>query len=188
MKPSDSPGDADVQASLRNVLTALSDFAGDEQRAAFEAVREQPLMQAASEALQEGDPQAYFYAFRYPFEQIEQGLLRSYSPDAKVGFVFEQYRFIKAHLRTLFETYEGSSCCADKARAVINAWLRFLHTGKPIVWNRQQQYTFHLPGTVLTTHESIQAFFEALTRLYHGRPDLYLAFMQELGPAPAPSL
>ena len=178
----------DLESALDGVLTALVNSIDKELSEAYDSVRGQPMLQAAATALQKLEPQTYFYALQYPFQRVEQGLLREHFSDPKIRFVFEEYQFIIAHLRALFETYEGSACCADKARTVLRAWLRFLQQGKPIVWDREQEHTFHLPVKVLAEHESIEAFFMAITRLRYGRFDLYLAFMQALGPVPEQQL
>jgi len=62
----------------------------------------------------------------------------------------------------------------------MRALLRFYVTGEEIRFNYDQDFTYHLPGTVFTTHSNIVAFFVGVYCLYYGRPEAYLKAMADM--------
>lgn len=67
----------------------------------------------------------------------------------------------------------------------MRALLRFYTEGREISLDRTQQYTFHLPRTVLCEHAEIVEFFQALRSLYYGLPDSYIACLARMSTRPA---
>lgn len=89
------------------------------------------------------------------------------------------YEFVSIHVVNLIQKIEGSPCSHDKSSWVLNVLEKYLKTGIETVPNYQQEYTFHLPKKVFTSTEDIHEFFKALSRLYYGNPDNYLAFIHK---------
>jgi hypothetical protein len=72
------------------------------------------------------------------------------------------------------------ACCADKARTVMWAMLQNLVEGSHIQFDYCQEYTYHLPKQVFTTHGDIMEFFEALYALYHGKSEKFIQCLQKI--------
>jgi len=122
------------------------------------------------------DVEDFYLAIVYPFEKFVSGLIRTeISNNEDVVFILKRSRFIKSHFETLIQNTEGSACCADKSRTIMNGLLDFYREGKLIVFDYEQEYTYHLPRVLFKTHESIIGFYKGLSGLYHGDPLEYLA-------------
>lgn len=167
---------------IASVLEALLQRDQQEARELFEGLAAVPAVQRAAQALQQLRPQDFSLALNYPVERLQEGLLAALLPEAdhQVRFVFLNYEFVHRHLRRLFERHEGSACCADKAGTVVRAWLEHCLHGRPIAFDLTQEVTYYLPRKVLNTEESIQAFFQALERLYSGDGAAYVQFLTRL--------
>lgn len=99
---------------------------------------------------------------------------------SKAVFLLKQYDFVDSHFTALIKQYEGWACSADKVRTITNRLLKNLVEGKPIVWNYNQEYTYHLPKEIFTNQEQILEFFDALYFLYYGKSEKFLAFFEKL--------
>ena len=89
-------------------------------------------------------------------------------------FILRQYRFLNLHFKKIIQRREGFGCSGDKSRAILDRLLQYYLTGKEVVFNSGERYTFGHPTTVFTTHREIVEFFEGLYSLYYGNPELYL--------------
>jgi hypothetical protein len=58
--------------------------------------------------------------------------------------------------------------------------LQYFLTGKEVVFDSDEQYTFGHPTVVFTTHQEIVTFFEGLRSLYYGNPDLYVTALKNV--------
>lgn len=126
-------------------------------------------------------PQDFFYKFTYDFEKFSNGLLREkVSTNNEIIFLFSKYSFIKNQISNLFEKFEGSTCCEDKTKVVVNSLFDFFKTGNEIEFNYEQEYTYHLPKKILKTHEDIAQYYSAIKSLYYGKPGDYLTFLLKL--------
>lgn len=118
----------------------------------------------------------FYFGLTYPYELFLGGLIKteiSHSDD--VEFILMRSQFIEDHFDKLIQRVEGVVCCADKSRTIMCALLSFYNDKNPIVFNYEQEYTYHLPRVIFNTQESIIGFYEGLKRLYHGNPERYLA-------------
>lgn len=88
--------------------------------------------------------------------------------------------FIEHHLDFVFGKKEGLACSHDKTKTVISLLKKNFEDGVEISINYDQEYTFHLPKTVLNNHAEIKEFYLALSFLYYGNPVKYLAMMKKL--------
>lgn len=121
------------------------------------------------------NPEHFHLFLTHATNQMAKALLDSkgqHNPRAQ--FLFTHYRFVEGHLKEIYQTHEGGACCADKSRWATRALLRHFANDQPIVLDLAQQYTFHLPKSVLNTQDQLVQMFEGLYALYYGNPTKYL--------------
>ncbi len=164
------------EEALKHVLSGMLAAAEVDTLAAYAEFSKSPQAQLAVEAIRKGDFDRFYFALQYPAEQVVDGLLASEIPgDAHdVRFLFRHSQFVERHLRKLIEKYEGGPCAADKTRTILRAILRFLKTGDEIAFDYGQEYTFHLPKRVFTSHAQTIEYFHGLKHLYYGNPEPYM--------------
>lgn len=176
---------AETKASMDELIRALFEARGndiDRMTAQFASL---PVFQDAVTSVHEFNPVDFDRLINYPMNTVIEGILRlgleNTHDDNKglAAFLFMQYTFVDNHLTYLYHQFEGVACCADKSRMVIRSAIQSLMTGDEIVFNHEQEFTFHLPEKIATDHDGVMALLKALYRLYHGRPNDYLKFMLE---------
>ena len=117
------------------------------------------------------DIQGFHRSTVRPLEEFLDALLEREIPDSPdARFIFANSRFVENSFRNAISRVEGMSCCADKARTVVRKLLEFHLTGTEVSYDRTQQYTFHLPTTVFTTHGEAVRFLTALRHVHAGNP------------------
>lgn len=164
-----------TQDAIEGVLVGLLRSIDEGNHKLVEAAGDSAAITAARDAIREGDVTAFYFAVAYPMGNLLDGLLAQELCSPEAQFLFRRGEFVESHFRRQIELYEGSTCCADKTGAIIEVLLNFFRTGQLIEFDYEQQYTYHLPKKVFTTHESIVGFFYALRKMYHGQADDYLA-------------
>lgn len=164
----------DYTAVLSGILAA----ADKDNASAFATISENIAAKKALLAVQNGNPEDFWFLLAYPMQNLLDGAVASVTKNQYAAFLFKHYDFVESHLSKLFETKEGSPCSADKSRAVICGLAQHFLSGKEIEFNYSGEYTYHLPKLILTTHAEIIAFFEALVSLHHGNPKKYLTQIQ----------
>lgn len=121
------------------------------------------------------DPENFHHKILYPHNQFVTGLIRSkISSDRNVEFILTNSRFIQQNFEYWIVKKEGNGCCVDKSRAIILRLVKFYKDGTEIEWDYDQEYTYHMPKTIFTTHDSIINFYEALLDIRFGNPNKYL--------------
>lgn len=117
-----------------------------------------------------------FYLFvKFPFEQFISGFLKSeLKMNNELQFIYSNSQFIERHFEKLIEQIEGSACCADKSRTIMNSIIDFYKSDIEIVFNYDSEYTFHLPKKIFTNHNCIIDFYQGLKYLFYGNPEKYL--------------
>lgn len=127
------------------------------------------------------DPENFYYTILYPHTQFVTGLIRSkVSSDRNVEFILTNSRFIQQNFEYWIVKHDGHGCCADKSRTIIRRLVKFYKDGTQIEWDYNQEYTYHLPKTIFTTHDSIISFYEALLDIRFGNPNKYLSCVMAL--------
>lgn len=154
--------------ALKDFLNSLSDGIEKDNIELFRKIID------SSEIKDFSNPEEFFFAVQYPWENFISGFLSTITENQHVKMIFKNYHFIDRHLCALFEKHEGSACSADKSRTIINRLLNFYSTGKIIEFNYEVEYTYHLPKKILTNHKDIINFCEGLRNLLHGKPDKYI--------------
>lgn len=166
--------------ALAEVLEALAGAAHTEAEQTLTQKADPEQVSLALGALQQRDPHRFQLMWGFEHRQMTIALLRkNLSKEMSVVFLFAEAGFVERHLKKLIQQYEGLACCADKSRWCLNALARHLVDEKPIIVDRTQEYTFHLPTRVLTTQEELLRAFDGLYRLYYGDVMPWLTFLAE---------
>jgi len=122
----------------------------------------------------------FYYLLQKPYEQFLNGFVQIvFSGNDQASWLFTHYCFVESNFAGLVSAVEGTSCSSDKSQTIVNSLAKFLLKEDRIVWNFDQEYTYHLPKTVFQTHESVVDFYKALQRLYYGNPDMYIRYMAD---------
>jgi hypothetical protein len=178
--PEDVPAE-DVGPALAGVLEALVQQGQGEAAALLGGLEGQIDLGRVFKSVDALDPEHFHLLLSWPVEQIAQAVLASRGQEnARAIFIFTHYSFVERHLKGLFYSFEGMSCCADKSRWAARALLLYFAHGKAIVLNMEQEYTFHLPKRVLNTQEQLLEMFEGLYTLHCGKPEKYLMALSGL--------
>ncbi len=120
----------------------------------------------------------YYFALIYPYNKFLDGFVAiRFNGDRKARWLFTHHGYIENHFQKIIIQHEGSPCCADKSKTIVESIARFLLKGTEIVWDYGQEHTFHLPKKVFTTHASIIDFYDALVSLYYGNNEKYLEYL-----------
>lgn len=168
------------EASITGALGALLEALSKGDGSVYEAVADHPHIRESLETARARKYEEFYYALIYPFEQLVDAIVQKALPEShQAQFLMKNSEFVESHFVTLIKKYEGSACSADKSRAILSHLLVFFVTGKKIEFDYSQEYTYHLPKKIFTTHEEILGFFDGVQRLYHGRPDEYLKALME---------
>ncbi|MBX0312891.1 MAG: hypothetical protein JHC31_14205 [Sulfurihydrogenibium sp.] len=77
--------------------------------------------------------------------------------------------FYEIHLKTVFEKFEGSICCVDRARTIINRYLHYLATGEVIEFDTSLRCSFPSVGDAMFWFD----FMDSLYKLYYGKNEKY---------------
>ncbi len=160
---------------MNDVLTAILDHADMDNRALFASLQDHPLLQEAQAFARDGQAEQFHFSLPYRLRKVVDGLLQSVLPGKREAhFILQQYEFLNAHFKNIIIRLAGAACCADKSRTILHRLLQYYLTGKKIVFDPNEDYTFGHPTTVFTTHQEIVTFFEGLYGLYYGNPEGYL--------------
>jgi hypothetical protein len=155
--------------SISNFLTSFSDSIGKENVELYQNLNKE------SHILDVTDYEEFFFGVLYPFKKYISGLITSEISDNKdVIFILENSQFIEGHFQKMIKTYEDWPCCADKSRTIMKALLNYYKNDEEIVFNYDQQYTYHLPKILFKTHDQIIEFYEGVKGLYFGSLEKYL--------------
>ena len=120
----------------------------------------------------------FYFALIYPYNKFLDGFVAiRFNGDRKARWLFTHHGYIENHFQKIIIQHEGSPCCADKSKTIVESIARFLLKGTEIVWDYSQEYTFHLPKKVFATHSSIIDFYDALVSLYYGNNEKYLEYL-----------
>lgn len=169
----------DDNKGIKSVLEAMLLGSAKEGQALYAEIYDVPMIEKARKAAQAHNPDGFYFALGYPLQKIIDAVVESEFPhNDKAQFLMANSHFIESHLDKIFSRFEGSACSHDKTRTVIKHVLRFFTTKKPIEFDYNQEYTFHLPKKVLKDHDSIIAFITGLHHLYYGNSDHYLVALQ----------
>lgn len=171
-----SASDSDA---IEHLLSGL--FSADQQTALdrVDALLTEPAMADVVDAITRLNPEYFDLLFALPLRECSQTLVEHCLPASVVDkprllFLFCHADFLESHWQRLFQQYEGAERANDKSRVMLQALAAFFASGEPIIFDYNQPDISHLPTKIFTQHQTIYEFYEALYRLYHGQPELYL--------------
>jgi hypothetical protein len=158
-----------IGEAIGELLRGISDRMDVEDEATLATAGGSKLLDDARATMKAMDPEAFHFALTYPIGRVVRALLKREFPNSEeLCFIFAEQDYLRWHFRNLFQEYEGSSCCADKAGSVMRRLVRYFADGRPIEFDRASKYTYAFPTRILTTQEEILDAFHALHRLRRG--------------------
>lgn len=166
---------------IKEVITSMANSFALKERESAAKVFSQEELNTASELIKTGNWRDFHHKFNRPLEKASSGILNTVlkPEDYQLRYIFENCSYIQRQIASLIIPLEGMGCSSDKARAVIDKMVDFYLNGNEIYWNREAEYTYHMPIEVFCTQESILSFLNALLYLNSGQPALYLQYMME---------
>lgn len=161
--------------SISSIFSSLLSSARDDAQTIVEETRQLPEIQQAIKALADRNPDRFYLSLLYPLTQVVRGLVNEQvGRSQEADFLLMQREFVSSHIRKLIEQHEGWPCSADKVRTIMRVALTYYIDQKPIEFNYQGEYVFHLPTKIFNDQESILGFINGLKHLYYGDPEPYL--------------
>ena len=116
-----------------------------------------------------------------PAEKYWSGFIRTeLSKNKELDFFLINSSFIEQNFKHWIVNKEGTACSSDKSRTIMNRLYAWFKDNKEIVFDKDEEYTYHHPKIVFTTHEEIVSFYNALHYLYYGNPKQYLSMLSEM--------
>jgi DNA-binding phage protein len=174
--------------AVSDVLSSFMASAHRDADAAFADLLASPAAARATASAKSGDVDAFEGELLRPTRTAIDALLRQALPgNHRAQFLFRQLDYVKALFRDEITRVEGTSCCADKTGFVVRRLAKALVSGEPVNLTSRSEYTFMIPDTVFTDHESINKFFDAIYFLHCGRPEKFLAYRAAPAAGPGPS-
>lgn len=114
-------------------------------------------------------------------EDLIEGIVEHVFSDGRenseISFLIKQYDFVYHHLEQLFTKFEGHACSVDKTRTVLAHLLLNKARGTRVVFDYNGEWTYHLPKKIMTSHDEVIEFFDAMIHLYYGRYEKYLTML-----------
>lgn len=93
-----------------------------------------------------------------------------------IKFLYLDYTFMKCNIENLIIKREGSCCCADKSKHILEAYKDYLIRGfVPELNNQRNYWVFNFGG-----YQDWFELCEGLFHLYYGNPTKYLVAYQKL--------
>lgn len=116
-----------------------------------------------------------------PAEKYWGGFIRTeITKSNEMVFFLINSNFIENHFRYWIEKKEGSACSSDKSRAIMKRLYYWIKDEQKIIFDANEEYTYHHPKKVFTTHDEIDSFYLGLHHLHYGNPQQYLSIISEL--------
>lgn len=169
-----------IVSELKSTMDALIvAFEKEEFENARESMGQDELSRLVS-SIEKGVYERLSHSLVTPAHRRADAIAGSVCRDSRLRFLLVHWDFVRNHVQTLVEGFEGGACCADKTRTILRTLANHLASGAPYRFDRAQQYTFHLPLSVFLEEKETVAFLEALVQLYHGRAVEYIAWMHLL--------
>lgn len=129
-------------------------------------------------------PEDFNYLFVYKLQSLLNYISRRlHDPsinnegNEKISFIYINYRYLEENITELCRQKDGSSCCADKGRTIVEIYFNYCLTGKKIKLNPTKE-SFGVPR--FGTFEQWMAYCDGLYNLYYGRPTDYIKSYTEL--------
>jgi len=165
--------------AVSDVLNGLLVAAKERQTSAYEELAESEILQNSGKCVENCDPEMFNFGLS-PLIDVFKGLISSKAKNEKAEDLFLHCNFYERHFKAQIKKHEGWPCSADKSRTITKALANFFVKGEEIKFNYDQEYTYHLPTKIFTTHAEILEFFDALRNLRYGGSEKYLEALLKL--------
>jgi len=153
---------------IKNVLDALIEGFKKENRE-----KEQKLIQYF---LQNRDELIKDLGYIHLFVIFRLKNILSEALNEEVADILVHYNFFQHHIRYFINAVEGSCCEADKTRHILRRYIRSRLENRPFRITKGND--FWMTGLWVEEHShKWEEYIEALRHLLHGRPELYLDFI-----------
>ena len=162
--------------SIFEGITAGVDAEADELASHFP----DQLIEQVISSIRRNDYEIVEYLFNYKWELALEGLVAKATTNSETKWLLIHARFVEKHFEQQIVLNEGNECCHDKSKTIVKNLIRFYETGQPISFNYEQEYTFHLPETIFTTHSSIINFYQGIKHLFYGKPTKYITCLADI--------
>lgn len=138
------------------------------------------LTQQVISSVQKNNYQIVEYLITHKWELALEGLVGRATKNRETKWLLIHARFVERHFEQQIVLNEGNECCHDKSKTIVKNLVKHFETGQPISFNYEQEYTFHLPETIFTTHSSIINFYQGIKELFYGKPTKYITCLAEI--------
>lgn len=127
------------------------------------------------------DYEDFYHRLVHPYNSFLEQVINSQMGEQcwylkELKFLLLNSFYVEQHYLNLIQRYEGRSCSVDKSRSIMRGLTSFFKGNEEIEWDLEQEYTYHIPKKIFTTHKSIITFFDAIKSLHYGRIDKYLVW------------
>jgi hypothetical protein len=144
-------------------------------------IMENPYIVSSIDDLRNNRFEKFHKAIVMKSDDILEGIVEHvFGDNYEIAFLIKQYDFLYQHLEKLFTKFEGHASCVDKTRTVLAYLLLNKAKGTRIEFDYDGEWTYHLPKKILTSHEEVIKFFDAMINLYYGSHEKYLALLLEV--------
>lgn len=171
--------DDDIKSLLSAMFDSFASSNSDQEDEIFAVIQDSSFVQENKKHLENIDPELFDLFWIDKMNGVTSSMIRGVWPQLQDSFIFEQAGYVESQFNSMFEMFEGHSCCADKSRSVVRAVARYLCTGQGFEFDYGQEYTYHLPKVIMKTQKDIVAFYQAIKALYYGSPGPYMSCMLE---------
>lgn len=128
-------------------------------------------------------PTSFKFNFLYKMNNaIEEAVKRVKGVKEEYTDIFLDFQFYEDHIEKLCTFFEGSSCCADKSKVIVERYLNYLRTGDKGKWEAGEEvYIERLKENIscywLPKFGTQDDWFNLLNALWYfkyGNPEKYL--------------
>lgn len=173
--------DTNLKAALSEVFNQITASGLQDRAELASIIKENPYIASSIDDLHNYRFEKFHEAIVMKSEDILEGIVEHvFGDNYEIAFLIKQYDFLYHHLEKLFTKFEGHACCVDKTRTVLALLLLNKAKGTRIEFDYDGEWTYHLPKKIMTSHEEVIEFFDAMINLYYGRHEKYLALLLEL--------
>ena len=108
---------------------------------------------------------------------VNIGDLESVNEKNKAAFIYTNYMFLEQNIRQLCTQREGTCCCVDKSRYILEIYLKYVVSGEIPEFDPNKE-KFYIPK--FGTNEMWIAYCNGLYDLYFGHSEKYLSAYKDL--------
>lgn len=170
--------DTNLKATLSELFEQITASGLRDRAELASIIMENPYISSSVDDLRKYRFEKFHEKIVMKSDDLLEGIVEHiFGDNYEVAFLIKQYDFMYQHLEQLFTKFEGHACCVDKTRTVLANLLLNKARGTRIEFDYNGEWTYHLPKKILTSHEEVIKFFDAMINLYYGRHEKYLKLL-----------